>query len=118
MNRKTIYLTPEAVRKIDERATGNQDTSRAVCRMIERYAKVSRWYGADFSSDEWEIIRQACKGWEPDADSLHAIAFRVAAYTKAQKLDRSTLIERLHELDYAECLGVIDNVERYWAKER
>lgn len=122
MPSRNIYLTPDAAAALAARSTGDRDVSRAACRMLERYAEVARRCRPELSEAEWSLLRDACNGWAVEPASAVAwLPLQVDDAIRLDELDRKwgvdgpALIERLRRLDYAGCLAVLDEIERWWA---
>lgn len=112
-----IYLNGIAERALKSREGGNR--SRAVCRIIERYAEICWRARPDFSEDEWRVIREVCRELPNEPASVVQLLpldvrdCLVLRLVDASGVDGDALVEKLRRLSYPELVAVVDTAERW-----
>lgn len=118
--RTSTYLTDRTLQIAGDGAS----LSGSINRIADRYGEICRRLRVEdrFSSVELDALRSVANGWiaEPAATISGGLALEVAdadpEELEAFGVDRSTLLEKLRALNFAEEVSLLDGIERYWSR--
>jgi hypothetical protein len=127
----SIWFQDETERLLSERTQKHEDAgliarydsrSRLIAGLIARYDEVVRRSIPQLAEKEWMLVADALNGiWlleEPR--HVHYIELEIADAIRLNKLDSkwevdgAELNRKIHALDYAGRLSIVDAVERLW----
>jgi len=122
----SIWFQDETERLLSERTQTHDDAegsrSRLIAGLIARYDEVVRRSIPQLSEKEWMLVADALNGiWlleEPR--HVHYTELEIADGIRLNKLDTKwevdgdELLRKVHALDYARRLAIVDVVERLW----